>query len=286
MAKTYDQWSSRARQLGWSPESYSMAAYQGTSHYQATKNQPQSTSRAKSVSSALPDDKPTSSSVYTTKGELYDSRRSGKIFGSNPNKSYEGTGSISGGTVGGNSVSDRNRVSIYMTKRGSRGIQGPGGEIFYETSPGSLNFRSVAGSDGGGFVTIEDFGAQKAEAAAAAAAASTGSGGSGGSGSRSSGSSSGTRSYAPASGGSTSSAAVNDAIEETETAVATAQADVSTVAKSPWPDAPPEVQTYDQYLAWRRAQSAKTGFQSTVQTGSTGLNDDEMNSGVLVTELS
>lgn len=263
-----------------------MAAYQGTSHYQATKNQPQSTSRAKSVSSALPDDKPTSSSVYTTKGELYDSRRSGKIFGSNPNKSYEGTGAISGGTVGGNSVSDRNRVSIYMTKRGSRGIQGPTGEIFYETSPGSLNFRSVAGGDSGGFITIEDFGAQKAEAAAAAAAASTGSGGSGGSGSRSSGSSSGTRSYAPASGGSTSSAAVNDAIEETETAVATAQADVSTVAKSPWPDAPPEVQTYDQYLAWRRAQSAKTGFQSTVQTGSTGLNDDEMNSGVLVTELS
>lgn len=263
-----------------------MAAYQGTSHYQATKNQPQSTTRAKSVSSALPDDKPTSSSVYTADGEVYNPRRSGKIFGSNPNKGYKGEGQISGGTVMGYNTDSRETKNIYMTKTGKRAFTTQLGS-FVETSPGSNKFMSSTGMEmGGSFYTINDTGKTKAEEAAAAAAASTGSGGSGGSGSRSSGSSSGTRSYAPVSSGSTSSAAVNAAIAETETAVANAQADVSTVAKSPWPDAPPEVQTYDQYLAWRRAQSAQTGFQSTVQTGSTGLNDDEMNSDVLVTSLS
>lgn len=133
-------------------------------------------------SSSSSSDKKESSKIYDKDGKAYSPSVSGKIFGSNPNKSYEGSGEISGGRIGGNSVDDRSKVSIYMTKRGSRGIQGPSGEIFYETSPNSLTFRSVAGGDSGGFININDLGSKKAEEEAAKSEPSGEEGGGGSSG--------------------------------------------------------------------------------------------------------
>ena len=138
----------------------------------------------------------------------------------------------------------------------------------------------------------EKFGRYMGEPDPNEAKAETGGGG-GSSGSGSS-SSSSRPSYAPAPGGTTSSTSVNAEITATQQALNAAISAInamasgygtSSTAASPFPDAPASVKTYDDYVKWKRSQSAQTGYLSTVTTGSTGLSDDEMDENVVVTAL-
>ena len=282
-AKTFAAWSQRAKQKGINS---SRAAYQGylnnigaTEPNAPAKSKAATTLQRKSAAtSSSSEEKKSAPKIYTAAGEEYNPTVSGSFFGSNPNKGYKGEGQISGGRVGGNSVSDRNRVNIYMTKRGSRGLIGPTGEIFYETSPGSLNFKSVAGKESHGFVTITDTGQTKAEEAAAAEEESSG----GSSGSGSSGSS----------GQSSTQSAMEDAknevdlaIENVQTASSEAQSEITDTANT-FPGAPAWVKTQDDYDTWLRGQSAAQGFAGTQATSSTGLTEDQYSANVYTTSLS
>lgn len=286
--KTFAAWSARAKEIGINS---SRAAYQGylnnigaSEPGAAPQSRPPATTN-RSVSTALPDDPKPTNTVVDRSGKEYSPKVRGALFGNNPNKSYEGLGQITGGRMGGNAYDDRNNIRIFMSKTGRRGIVTSTGETAYETSPGSLRFNTVTGGEGG-YITIDDLGAQKAEAEAAAAAAaaeaesrSNSSSGGGSSGGSSGGGSS--------SGGytGTSSPKVDAEIEKVETAVSNADEQIQEVAKSPFPGAPASVQTPEDYRKWRKAQSAKSGWKSTIVTGPSGLDEDEYGKNIKKTVL-
>ena len=92
----------------------------------------------------------------------------------------------------------------------------------------------------------------------------------------------------------TSSSSVNTQISATERALNAAISAInamasgygtSSTAASPFPDAPASVKTYEDYVKWKRKQSASTGFLGTINTGSTGLSADEMDENVVLTAL-
>jgi len=228
---------------------------------------------------------------FTVDGVEYPRATSNNIFGSNPNKGYKARATMEGGTRGGNRVAPGaiGGVNMYMTKDGRRAFQ-HGGVGYVELKPGGGRFKSTVGRSGGGFVNISEYTHKEEEKPAAPAGESGGGSHSGGGSS----SSSSRPSYAPAPGGSTSSTSVNAEITATQQALNAAISAInamasgygtSSTAASPFPDAPASVKTYDDYVKWKRSQSAQTGYLSTVTTGSTGLSDDEMDENVVVTAL-
>lgn len=286
--KTFAAWSARAKEIGINS---SRAAYQGylnnigaSEPGAAPQSRPPATTN-RSVSTALPDDPKPTNTVVDRSGKEYSPKVSGSFFGNNPNKSYEGLGQVTGGRMGGYGVNDRNNIRIFMTKTGKRGIVTSTGDVAYETSPGSLRFNTVVGAGEGGYITIDDLGAQKAEAdaAAAAAAAEAESRSSSSSGGSSGGGSGGGSSSGGYTGG--SSPKVDAEIEKVEAAVSNADEQIQEVAKSPFPGAPSSVQSPEDYRKWRKAQSAKSGWKSTIVTGPSGLDEDEYGKNIKKTVL-
>lgn len=295
MAKSFADWQARAKQLGWSPAQYSLAAYKGTPHYA----QGGSTAAPAAPAPAAP--APSSGpKKFTVDGVEYPIRKSGSLFGNNPNKGYKARATLESGTRGGNRISPGpiGGINLYMTKNGKRAFQ-HNSVGYVETEPGSGKFRSTVGSEDAGDITISEWTHREPEKPAAPPPPKP---------SHSGGGSVSTPkpSYAPVGGGPTSSASVNNQITATQQALNAAIAAINAQAtgyntamqsfansfSSPaettgpvWPGAPAWVKTFDDYRKWKRQQSAETGYLSTINTSSTGLTDEEAMKNVVVTAL-
>jgi hypothetical protein len=282
-AKTFAAWSQKAKQKGINS---SRAAYQGyLNNIGASEPNAPAKSRAattlqrkSAATSSSSEEKKSAPKIYTAAGEEYNPTVSGNFFGSNPNKGYKGEGQISGGKVMGYDTDSRETKNIYMTKNGKRAFATQLG-TFYETSPGSNEFKSTIGGEmSGSYYTITDTGQTKAEEAAAAEEES--SGGSSGSGSSGSSGQSSTQSAMEA-----AKTEVDLAIENVQTASSAAQSEITDTANT-FPGAPAWVKTQDDYDNWLRSQSAAQGFAGTQATSSTGLTEDQYSSNVYTTSLS
>lgn len=95
---------------------------------------------------------------FTVDGVQYPIRKSGSLFGSNPNKGYKARATLESGTrntyaipagpIGG--------INLRMTKHGKRAFTHD--HVSYvETEPGSGKFRSTGGKDEAGYITISEW---------------------------------------------------------------------------------------------------------------------------------
>jgi len=294
MAKSYADWQAKAKQLGWSPGQYSLAAYKGTPHYA----QGGSTAAAAPAAAPAATPKP----VFEVDGATYPQGTSRKIFGNNPNKGYaqqvtqvggkQNTYNVKPGAVGGR--------NLYMTKDGRRALYTNTGTPYYEESPGSGRFTPYGKKyNGGNFIQVEDYNANPPAPPPAPAPAPAPS---------SSGIKAAPVNTAPVGGGPTSSAPVNTQISATQQALNAAVAAINAQAigystqmqnltqafnaanatppAAPvWPGAPSWVKSFDDYKKWKRQQSAETGYLSTINTTPTGLTTEQMDNNVTVTAL-
>lgn len=290
MAKSFADWQAKAKQLGWSPAQYSLAAYKGTSHYQQGGSTAAAAAPAKSAApSGGSSGGRTAPKDYKVPTPVRSKRRFQTGFTqadpirmdvvSNPNIANDQSKNA-----------PSNYEVITRKETGRRYIMNTHGIRFIETRPGSNEFRpdGSGGEENSLWQNIKlQYQEQKPAAPPSHSGSSQHSGGSSSSSSR--------PSYAPAPGGSTSSATVNTEIDATTralnaaisaiNAMASGYGSPSTLGTSPFPGAPSNVRTYDDWIKWKRKQSAETGYLSTVNTGSTGLSDDEMDENVVVTAL-
>ena len=92
---------------------------------------------------------------YDDEGKDYTPKISGSFFGNNPNKDYAATGTVVGGqfngydvnTGGGYGGQKYQKLDVYMTANGKRGISA-NGLTYYETDPGSGIFKGPTHQDG------------------------------------------------------------------------------------------------------------------------------------------
>lgn len=299
MAKSFADWQARAKQLGWSPDQYSLAAYKGTPHY--AQGGSTATAAAPARKAAAPSSGSSGGRTAPKDYKVPTPVRSKRRF----QTGFTQADPIRMDVVSNPNIANdqsKNAPSNYQVitrkETGRRYIMNTHGIRFIETRPGSNEFRPD-GSGGEENSVWQNIKLQYQEQKPAAPPPKP---------SHSGGGSVSTPkpSYAPVGGGPTSSAKVNTQITATQQALNAAIAAINAQAtgyntamqsfadsfSSPaettgpvWPGAPAWVKTFDDYRKWKRQQSAETGYLSTINTSSTGLTNEEAMKNVVVTAL-